>query len=245
MTKPNLHYQKLKGARTLQTWTYLDIERALEATIEDNGICKVLGDAGVGKSYCTETILLKAKRRYLRVVATSGPTPARMGEKTVAGFGRTPQGNRFRLEDICREILVKSFVLAIDDAQVLPPSTIDFLRQLHDDPETEFSLLLLGDPAFENRLIHDRQLSSRLTVSVDAYPVADDEIVDTMRRFHPVFQNAPEHLLVRIRDECTGGFMRDWAIFITHSKREMRKAGVKELTEEVVNAVIYLMGKRI
>lgn len=241
----NLHYLGLKGARTLQTQAYLDIERAIEVTVEMMGICKVLGDAGVGKSYCAETILLAGERPYVRVIAASGPTPLRMGEKTAEGLGRIPRGNRFRLEDICREGLVDGLALVVDDAHVLPPFTIDFLRQLHDDPQSAFALFFIADPAFEDRLTRDRQLRSRLTASVDADPVEKSHVLDDLSAFHPVFRDAKEELLIRIRDDCVGGYMRDWAIFAKHAQREMKHARVDRLTDAIADAVIYLMGKRV
>jgi hypothetical protein len=241
----NLHYLGLEGAHTLDTQTYLDIERAIKATIEMEGICKVIGDAGVGKSYCTESILLEMGVPYVRVIAASGPTPLRLGRKTVQGIqGVMPRGDRFRMEDICRDLLVNGLALVLDDAHDIPPKTTEFVRQLHDEPKTRFPLLFLGDSGFEDRLINDRQLKSRLTASVDADPVIDSEILGTMRRFHDVFATASEDQLIRVRDDCVGGWMRDWAIFVDHSLREMKKQSVTKLTDEIVSIVIYLMGKR-
>lgn len=59
--------------------------------------------------------------------------------------GQRPTGNRFWLGDRLIDLLAETpRLIVIDEAQWLTRESIEYLRHLHDDPATQFGLLLAG-----------------------------------------------------------------------------------------------------
>ena len=190
------------------------------ALAEGEGFIKVTGEVGTGKTLLCRALLnqLDAERYQLAYLPNPDMSPdglrqALARELRVEGFeARDEQGLLEALQRRLIELAAagKNSVLLIDEAQALPPATLEALRLLT-NLETEraklLQVVLFGQPELDATLARNefRQLRQRISFSYRLRPL---DVQDTSRylserlavagyRGEPLFAAAAVRRLVR------------------------------------------------
>ena len=168
------------------------LEALLYATARGEGIVKVVGEVGSGK-----TMLCRMLERELpadcEIVYVANPRLAPdvvlHAIATELGLPAAPEDSRLRvlhaLQDylLARHAAGKRVVMFIEEAQAMPVETLEEIRLLSNLETTQAKLLqivLFGQPELDDKLaLHEiRQLRERITHGFELTPLKRDQIRD-------------------------------------------------------------------
>jgi hypothetical protein len=131
-------------------------------------------------------------------------------------------------------------VLVIDEAQKLGRGGIDQLIHLHEHPDAQFTLVLVG-MGLGRVLGEHEELDGRFGRSVAFERLRDDALLDWLTRYHPLLARTDPAVLRRIDNRYWHGNLRRWAqtAHAAHNRVENPDTdGIsEELAEELVHAV--------
>ncbi len=238
------HYRNLRDANVLVTPAFDYAAFALQYAIEAGEIVCFYGDAGHGKTFAAETLVgeyAECDSCYLTFPGRPSPKRVAAGLAT-ALTGVDRDLTLSQLNDVLIDRLAaKKTVVIVDEAQRLGIEALEFLRHIHDEVwrktgrtgEGEaFTLLLVGGNGCFEALTRYPMLRSRVAAWVEFPALNEEQVVDFIRQFHPLYQDVDETLLRMIDEEAMHGNLRDWADF-THKAVSLCKRTNSPLTEEI------------
>nr|WP_298141629.1 AAA family ATPase [uncultured Pseudomonas sp.] len=187
------------------------------ALAEGEGFIKITGEVGTGKTLLCRTLLneLDYQRYQIAYLPNPGLTPAGLRQALARELHITSTDGATVLDALQRRLIElaaagKSTVVLIDEAQALPPETLEALRLLTNLETQQAKLLqvvLFGQPELDETLARNefRQLRQRITFSYRLRPL---DVKDTTRylqerlavagyRGEPLFSPAAVRRLVR------------------------------------------------
>ncbi len=170
-----------------------EILQALHYAIKTGeGIVKVVGEVGNGKTMLCRK-LNESLPNNIEVVFLENPSlePEYILHAVAKELGLpvSLNSNRFAVQQILRKYLLaqhaagKRIVVLIEEAQCMPPRTLEEIR-LMSNLETEdqklLQLVLFGQPELNTLLAREdlRQLTERISYSLDLKPFSFDELKD-------------------------------------------------------------------
>jgi len=184
---------------------------------EGEGFIKITGEVGTGKTLLCRALLneLDNQRYQVAYLPNPGLTPAGLRQAQARELHVKDTDGATVLEALQRRLIElagagKSTVVLIDEAQALPPETLEALRLLTNLETQQAKLLqvvLFGQPELDETLARNefRQLRQRITFSYRLRPL---DVKDTTRylqerlavagyRGEPLFSPAAVRRLVR------------------------------------------------
>jgi len=235
------HHLNLEDALPVQTPALQLVTRSVADIVRRRAMGAVYGLAGLGKTFATEAAVENVdipvhwirplKRSTMRMVADS-----LLFELT--GFehrGPLPRLTR-TLTDVLAERLR---LIVVDEAQRLNEECIEYLRHLHDDPMTDFALLLVGGNDCWRVISRHPMVASRVVRRVEFKPLTTQQVLQLIPTYHPLYRDIDPELLLFVDDHFAHGNFRDWASF-TAAAVDLCAEFAVPLTEEVARNVFGL-----
>jgi len=159
------HYLEVPGARVIQTAELLLAGRALRDLLAARAMGVLHGPAGSGKTFAAHVALAELRVATAWVQFPSRPSMLHVARRLYRELAGADPGraNRFELsEELIALLAQREWLLIVDEAQWLNRECIEYLRHLHDHPETRFALLLIGGDGCWEVLSHVPMLRSRI-----------------------------------------------------------------------------------
>ena len=119
---------------------------------------------------------------------------------------------------------------------------IEYLRHLHDDPDTRFALLFVGGDGCYEVLRREPMLDSRLYAHQRFIPLPPDTMLATIAAYHRIYDSADPAVLRLVDDTCGHGNFRSWARFTCHAARLCERAGRTVCDEEIARNAFRTLG---
>jgi DNA transposition AAA+ family ATPase len=155
------------------------------------------------------------------------------------------EGTRGVLErTLMREMRSTPRVICIDEAQRLKAEGIENLRSLHDDPETQFALLLVGGDDCWRVLSGQPMLRSRIHRAVEFRQLTEAQVIDLLPTFHPLLRSCERDVLRFVDRSFAKGNLRNWASFVLTAESICAPKGLPTVSEEVARNAFTLLGTR-
>jgi type II secretory pathway predicted ATPase ExeA len=239
------HFLGLRGAKTVATEHLRLTHHAAADVWAACAMGAVHGPAGLGKTFAVEDAL--ASRRRGEVCWASFPSRPTMrlvsAELWATLSGEpAPRADRFALTArLVEELSTCRRMLVVDEAQRLNRECIEFLRHLHDHPATTFGLLLVGGDGCWDVLTREPMLRSRIYRRVAFGPLTAPQVLEVVRRFHPLYQDATDELVLFVDDNFGHGNFRNWAVF-TRTAQSLCTRGRRGFDEDVARNAFLLHG---
>ncbi len=211
------HFLGLCDANTVATEQLLLTRHAAADVWAACAMGAVHGPAGSGKTFAVDDAL--AARQQGVVCWASFPSRPTMrlvaAELWMSLAGEpAPKGDRFSLTGrLIEELSTCRRMVVVDEAQRLNRECIEFLRHLHDHPATTFGLLLVGGDGCWDVLAREPMLRSRIYRRVSFAPMTSAQVLDVVRRFHRLYADASDQLILFVDDHFAHGNFRNWAAF--------------------------------
>lgn len=74
------------------------------------------------------------------------------------------------------------------------------------------------------------------TTKIEFTPMDGEEVLDYMRRYHPMYEQLDSKLLLRIDDEYAHGMLGNWTNMTKRLHVEMQRRRTGKVTEELIEA---------
>ena len=202
----------------------------------------VHGDAGLGKTFAVETALGQTDRPVLWATFPSRPTPRLIAATLLELLtGRPTRLDRFRAIHRLVELLAdRDRLIVIDESQLLNGDCIELLRYVHDQPTTQFALVLVGGNGTWQVLSSEPMLASRIFRRVRFQPLTRPEVLAQLPGYHPLYQTIDPELIGWIDDIFAHGNLRHWAAFTLSATALAQEAGRPALDEQIARNVFAL-----
>jgi hypothetical protein len=124
-------------------------------------------------------------------------------------------------------------LVVIDDAHLLQPLTLAWLRHLYWQPNIRIALI--GRPSLIERL---PARFCRQARSIRLYPLHPQSVASTVRRLHPIYANAASETLISVNARYAHGNLGRWAMFTRHAAAVCSVEGLPALTTRVAADVV-------
>jgi DNA transposition AAA+ family ATPase len=239
------HFLGVEGASTIPTEHLLLTRRAVADLVEARAMGAVHGDAGLGKTFAVEEGVTALSYPVCWASFPSRPTMrlvATVLVEMVTGVPATGY-NRFQLTGMLVELLGQcERLIVIDEAQRLNRECIEYLRHLHDHPQTVFGLALVGGDGCWQVLSREPMLRSRIYRRVVFRPLSTTDVVAVIHAYHPIYAEVDDALVVFIDDYFGHGNLRNWASFTRSAASLCRRHRRPVVDEEIARNVFALHG---
>ena len=147
------------------------------------------------------------------------------------------EGTQARLEPLLLEALGEHRrVVKIDEAQHLNYPCVEELRHLHDHPDTDFALLLVGGNGCYELIQRYPMLSSRIARWTKFWTLEVGEVVHLLPDFHPLYRQCDPELIELVDERYAEGNLRRWTNFTDAARRLADQQGSDSLTKPIVEA---------
>lgn len=234
------------GAATVPLPFHDDLEDALSEMVDMAGAVAVDGKTGTGKSYALQ--LVCARLGVPTVTTRLGPRPGTT--KTVNRIyadvtGHAPPRRALDAERVLEQVLAeRPRILVIDEAQKLGRSGIDQLIHLHEHPDAQFTLVLVGMGLAAILDAHE-ELDGRFGRSVAFERLRDDALLAWLGAYHPLLARTDPGLLRRTDNRHWKGNLRRWAQ-TAHAAytRVADDPHVEGISEEIMDAAVHAVKAR-
>jgi hypothetical protein len=237
------HFLDLEDANTVPTGSFKLTGRAVHDVVNHLAMGAIYGDAGLGKTYATES----AVKRYPDIESfwftfEDQTTPRDIANTLLDVITGVPHsGTRYRMtRDLVEVLAERPRLIVVDEAQNLNRRCIEHLRYLHDQPRTTFGLLFVGGNACWDVLSRYPMLRSRIWRRVEFQPLSTKVVREAMPRFHPIYAEADPDLLLLIDDRACHGIFRFWASVTLTAAEICAQHGLTTITEQVVRNLLRL-----
>lgn len=182
----------------------------------------VTGPAGIGKSRAVRSAISGAG---VDLVEVRLPVQASRKEVLTAFVAATstgaqlPRGEFVVLQDqLLTTLARREVVVLIDNAEGLEARALHTLAHLHDDPSSDWTLVLIGLPPLVERLRHEPRLSSCWDV-LQLDPLSRRDLITIVRSMDPLLADADKELLVEIDKVLCSGNLHRWERFVRAMRR--------------------------
>lgn len=192
------------------------------------------GSAGVGcahRAQCWGVVLASARALLLTREAVADRLPAGL-------TGSPGRGTRFALTQQIHTLLAEQpRLVVIGEAQNLNRDCFEYLRHLHDAPETRFGLLFDGGDGCWDVISREPMLRSRIYRPVAFAPLGLDDVLELIPGYHPIYDRVAPTLLELVNGRAAHGRLRSWAAF-TKTATELCNSQHPQITKEIALAAI-------
>lgn len=241
------HFLNLEGAAVVATDQLLDASEMIRDAADARAMAAIHGAAGTGKSFAVEQALADMPESdWVWIDFRCRPTlrDVRLALTRHLELGRFLVGGMFEQDMALKRALAdRPRLVVIDEAQWLNRECFEYLRHLHDDPETQFSLLFVGGAGCYEVLRREPMLDSRLYAHVRFDQMTSDQVLSVIPVYHPLYQGVADDLVTFVDSRCAHGNFRNWAKFTHHALRICRRTGRERVDHEVATNVFrYLAG---
>jgi DNA transposition AAA+ family ATPase len=229
------HFLDLDGARIVRTLSFAKTQRAVADVVEARAIGVIHGEAGLGKSFATAWSI---RQQPLPAFAFDFPTRTsmkRITEVILRAITSVPHhGERYELSDVLLDQLAREpRLLVIDEAQRLGHEAIEYLRWLHDDPNSQFALLFVGGNGCWELLRRYPMLRRRIYRRVEFRPLKLADLKTIIPRYHAIYAEAAETTIALIDRRFARGNFGHWARFTKTAAELCRKSKKPTVTERI------------
>lgn len=236
-----------EGAATVRTPAFTLAQTVARRALLQREVAGFFGDPGTGKTHAMRHFQAHCEVESIYVTASPSPQVKEIFEEILMGAGYKPDDVSVReLRRDCQEVLAeKPRALIIDESQNLSYLWHQQLRSLHDRPDANFALLLVGGANAQRTLKRDPQLWSRVEMTVTFEPLRGDVLIQALAAYHPVLAATDPMLLAEIdARDCQGNF-RKWRHILNLALPLLpASAHPDRLTPKVVKAVFTLRGQQ-
>ena len=240
------HFLKLEEAAVVATEQLLDAGAMIDEVIAAKAMAAIHGEAGTGKTFAVEQTVVDLPRwSWISMDFRCRPTlrDVRHTLHRALGLGERLQGDVFGVDMTLKAMLAeRPLLVVIDEAQWLTRECFEYLRHLHDDVDTQFSLLFVGGYGCYEALRREPMLDSRLYAHIRFECLTLDQVLGIMSVYHPIFAGVDDQLLALIDCRCAHGNFRKWAKFTHHAVHLCEAAQRDRVDEEVARNVFRLLG---
>jgi type II secretory pathway predicted ATPase ExeA len=238
------HFLNLEGAAVVKTEPLRLVSRVVKDVIRRRAMGAVYGVAGLGKTFATEAAVrdLDIPVHWVRPLKRS--TMKMVGDALLLEVtGVEYKETLSRLTRNAITVLAETLrLIVIDEAQRLNEECLEYLRHLHDEPQTQFGLLLVGGNRCWEVISRHPMVESRCVRRVEFKPLTTNQVLRLIPQYHPLYHAADPELLLLIDDCFAHGNFRNWASFTAAAMDLMAEFGALELNEEIVRNVFALYG---
>jgi type II secretory pathway predicted ATPase ExeA len=241
--KPH-HFLKIEGASVVQTEPLRLVSRVVKDVIHRRAMGAVYGVAGLGKTFATETAAanLEIPVHWVRPLKRS--TMKMVGDAILYEVtGVEHKESLPRLTRSAIRVLSETLrLIVIDEAQRLNEECIEYLRHLHDDPSTDFGLLLVGGNRCWEVISKHPMVESRCVRRVEFQPLTTNQVLTLIPLYHSLYADLDRELLLLIDDCFAHGNFRNWASFTAAASDLMAEFDLPKLNEGIARNVFGLYG---
>jgi len=133
-------------------------------------------------------------------------------------------------------------VLVCDEAQWMGRSSFEYWRPLGDDRNTDIAVIFAGDGCYKV-LKQEPMLASRIFIWQKFTRMPEAEVVGTLPAFHPLWTGVDPQMIRNIDRAAAHGNFRNWATITKHMLNGMKKKGLTEVKQDLVNWVYSKLGR--
>ncbi|MGI8846349.1 MAG: AAA family ATPase [Thermoleophilaceae bacterium] len=238
------HHLNLQHAAVLKTRHLLLTDQAVADLIDSEAMGAVVGPAGLGKTFAIARATQKRPEPIVTLNFEGRPTMRPIADRLLHAFTGAPaKGTRFAMTDeLLSRLSERRRLLVIGEAQNLTRDCFEYLRHLHDDPDTRFGLLFDGGDGCWEVLAREPMLRSRIYRRVAFSALTDNDVQTLIPAYHPLYADADPELLLLINDKAANGRLRSWAAFTHTAAAICRRTGTPQLDEPIARSAITLLG---
>lgn len=240
------HYQLLNGATVLATEALLDARDLIGEVSLAHAMGAIYGPAGTGKSFAVaEVVADRPEHDWLHTDFRCRPTLryVRLELGRLLGLSDAVRAGPFAADWGLKRALSEQFrLLVIDEAQWLNRECFEYLRHLHDDPDTRFALVFVGGDGCYEVLRREPMLDSRLYAHQRFGPLAPGEVLAAIPNYHPIYTDSDPAVLRLVDDTCGHGNFRAWARFTHHAGWLCIRTGRITCDEEIARNAFRMLG---
>ncbi|WP_052666750.1 ATP-binding protein [Nitriliruptor alkaliphilus] len=183
-------------------------------TVRGRTIGLITGDPGLGKTHAVDRYFTEHRIPHVRVEPSAlGRSPKSVLYRLLSVLRPEikPRGTAIELVDELKEILAEEpRTLIIDEAQRLDVTGLNLIRELHDAPQTDFPLLLVGGAGVTRTLATDPALLSRVERTSRFKPMKGSKLVAALHELHPLLAATDQSVLEDLDRRVCRGHWRDW-----------------------------------
>lgn len=225
--RPPKHLAGTDGARDVRTDQAAEATDMIGEAIEEAGLVGLSGEPGLGKTHTVLTIAeqLAITCDYLEQRPGVQGKSLEIDMLNAIGVDHDPRDVRRDLQDLLVEVCATRRVFISDEADRASADGIDLVRYLWTQPTNMTAFILVGY-RLDVLLATNPALDSRLERRVTFKPLDLEAGVAALRAYHPIFERAPEAMLIRAH-AMTGGRFRLMAQLL---KQILLEAGQAEPT---------------
>lgn len=239
------HFAQLEGAKTIKTPSFALVDRAIERACERLTMAAVHGKAGLGKTYAVEhAIAIRSEIESHRFDFPERTTPKWLTcdlLELITGVDHDGDHRRLR-KTLLKVLAERPRLLIVDETQRLTRACVEHLRHLHDHPETQFGLVLVGGNGCWETLSRHAMLESRLWSRVEFESMSPERVVEIMPAFHSIYREAEAEVLLLVDDYFGHGNFRNWAGFTATAAEICAGHGLETVDEKVARAAFAQHG---
>lgn len=216
--------QLVPGLHDVQSSALDRVGTRMVLTSRSRSIMAIWGQSGVGKSFatargaelCASDTDSPAQIVWLTLTTdTQGKPLLRDLFPQITGTDPAQRATARQLESQLMTALADTHrLIVLDEAHLVRPGAMALLRGLHDHPDSDFGLVLVGMPSLMSTLAPEMQ--TRVQTRVEMTPMADSVIVEILCAYHDVFATADPDLLVMLNRTRARGEFRWWAQFLAN-----------------------------
>lgn len=243
------HYPGLNGAALVRTALYEEtFTKALE-TLGRQGTMIVVGDPGLGKTFTCRAVMSElashSKATSISVQLGRNPSTKEVMTQLLRCVGITANSREpawalgVELGDI---LAAEPRFVWVDEAQYLRAGAFTALRTIHDRPDANWALALVGSRLLTGQLSKDQpELLSRVGRSVHFQALENrKELIAVLNAWHPLLAGCDNERLMRMNRLGPRGNFRAWGNLLETLVRVTNSSGT--LTEQVEAISLHQCG---
>lgn len=237
------HFNDLPNAATIKTETFLRTRRVVADCIRFKSLGVLVGEAGHGKTFAMDSAVAMSPDPVIKTLFSHQATPREVARQLIQCATGVPHksGTRFDFEDDCVDLFREPHVAVIDEAQHLNRDCTFFLRLLLDHAETNVAIILVGGNGCWEKLCRDPMLRSRVYRRVQFGPVCEEDLLDAIFDYHPIYNGADREMLAELYLRYPLGQLRMLAIFTHTAMLLCQESDTATLNENVVEKALELI----
>ncbi len=201
----------------LQTKMFRLATKTLKDTVQSNQMCALWGDAGLGKTFSTDTFI--SGLPGWRVAKFNAPVRATVRqiylEFLTALTGASQQCSTDRAQAEIRDLLGqdRDTLVVVDETQNMNTIGFEVLRSFW-DRSRGFPLVLVGGPQAWNVISAEPMLRSRIRYPLQFKPLDFPEFLSLLPQYDAIFAGIDTGLAKLVYAACHGGYLRDLWHFV-------------------------------